>query len=128
MDGLRIVPEDWVSDTLAGGDDSREAFLPSGDFPEFPKAFYRNKWWVLDGERPRYSALGINGQNVFVHPPTETVVAKLSTWPTADERRLDALTFAAAAAIARTSPDLTEGACTRIRRAASAPVSIAVSI
>jgi hypothetical protein len=26
---------------------------------------------------------GINGQHVFVHVPAQTVVAKLSTWPTA---------------------------------------------
>ena len=26
---------------------------------------------------------GINGQNVFVHGRSQTVVAKLSTWPTA---------------------------------------------
>ena len=26
---------------------------------------------------------GINGQNVYVHIPSQTVVAKLSTWPTA---------------------------------------------
>jgi hypothetical protein len=32
---------------------------------------------------PFFHASGINGQNVFVHVPSQTVVAKLSTWPTA---------------------------------------------
>ncbi len=105
VDGLRIVPEDWVSDTLAGGDDSREAFLPSGDFPEFPKAFYRNKWWVLDGERPRYSALGINGQKIWIDGPSQTVIVKLSTYPTALDDARDRLTFAAASAIASVLDD-----------------------
>jgi hypothetical protein len=30
-----------------------------------------------------YQAWGINGQAVYVHVPSQTVVAKLSTWPTA---------------------------------------------
>ena len=29
LDGRRIVPEEWVADTLAGGKDSREAYRPS---------------------------------------------------------------------------------------------------
>ena len=69
VDGLRIVPEDWVTDTFAGGADSRDAFRRSGDFPEFPQAFYRNKWWVFDGEHPRYAALGINGQKIWIDGP-----------------------------------------------------------
>jgi hypothetical protein len=32
---------------------------------------------------PFWLASGINGQNVFVHAPSQTVVAKLSTLPTA---------------------------------------------
>ena len=83
LDGHRIVPEEWVADTLAGGSDSREAFLASGDWPELPNAFYRNKWWMLDSERPRFAALGINGQKIWIDPPTETVVVKLSTYPAA---------------------------------------------
>jgi CubicO group peptidase (beta-lactamase class C family) len=102
LDGGRIIPEEWVADTLAGGPDSHEAFLASGDWPELPNSFYRNKWWMLDSERPRFAALGINGQKIWIDPPTETVVVKLSTYPTALDDRLDALTFAAAAAIART--------------------------
>jgi hypothetical protein len=32
---------------------------------------------------PFFDASGINGQHIFVHVPSQTVVAKLSTWPTA---------------------------------------------
>ena len=32
---------------------------------------------------PFFHGSGINGQNVFVHGPSQTVVAKLSTWPAA---------------------------------------------
>jgi hypothetical protein len=45
-------------------------------------------------------AMGINGQNVFVHWPSETVVAKLSTWPTATGPEPRQLTTEAVLAIA----------------------------
>ncbi len=64
VDGHRIVPEEWVDDCLIGGKDSREAFLPSDDFPELDHAFYRNKWWVLDSTGRVSRALGINGQKI----------------------------------------------------------------
>jgi hypothetical protein len=38
---------------------------------------------------PFFHASGINGQNVFVHMPSQTVVVKLSTWPTALSPALD---------------------------------------
>ncbi len=97
----RIVPEEWVADTLTGGPDSREAFEPSGDFPHLPRAFYRNKWWVFDPERPLFGALGINGQKIYIDIPGETVIVKLSTYPTALDDELDAHTFAGCAAIVR---------------------------
>jgi hypothetical protein len=38
---------------------------------------------VRDPDVPFFHASGINGQNVFVHVPSQTVVVKLSTWPAA---------------------------------------------
>ena len=42
-------------------------------------------------------ASGINGQNVFVHVPTRTVVAKFSTWPTALSSKIKVTTDGARA-------------------------------
>ena len=55
-----------------------------------PGAHYRNCWWVDDPGLPFYHASGINGQHIFVHVPSQTVVAKLSTWPTALSPSLEA--------------------------------------
>jgi CubicO group peptidase (beta-lactamase class C family) len=75
-----VVPEAWVRDTITGAPDSAEAFATPG----FPAgAHYRNCWWVREPEVPFFYASGINGQNVFVHVPSEVVVVKLSTWPSA---------------------------------------------
>ena len=94
------MPEEWIADTLAGGEDSREAFIGANYAAAYPGGFYRNKWWVMDPSVPFYAGHGINGQHVFVHPPAELVVAKLSTWPTADDAALDRITDAAVRAIA----------------------------
>jgi CubicO group peptidase (beta-lactamase class C family) len=79
-----IVPGAWIDDTVRGAPDGAQAFV-DGDHPPgyLPGAHYRNCWWVRDPGIPFYQASGINGQNVFVHVPSQTVVAKLSTWPTA---------------------------------------------
>jgi CubicO group peptidase (beta-lactamase class C family) len=98
--GAGVVPEAWIADTLAGGDDSREAFAGSDHAAAYPGGFYRNKWWVMDPAVPFYAGHGINGQHVFVHPPAELVVAKLSTWPAADDAALDRITDAAVRALA----------------------------
>jgi CubicO group peptidase (beta-lactamase class C family) len=82
--GRDIVPASWAEDTVQGAPDGVSAFR-GGDKPAGypPGAHYRNCWWVRDPGEPFYYASGINGQNVFVHVPTQTVVVKLSTWPTA---------------------------------------------
>ncbi len=83
-EGRQIVPGAWIEDTIRGAPDGAEAFAGAGPVPGYPAgAHYRNCWWVRDPGLPFYYASGINGQNVFVHVPAQTVVVKLSTWPTA---------------------------------------------
>lgn len=80
----RLVPADWISDTIRGAPDGARAFVEGDHPPAFPRgAHYRNQWWVREPSTPFYNASGINGQHVFVHGPSETVVVKLSTWPVA---------------------------------------------
>ena len=82
--GRGIVPEDWIRDTIEGAPDGARAFAEGDASPGYPAgAHYRNCWWIRDPGAPFYQASGINGQNIFVHVPSQTVVAKFSTWPTA---------------------------------------------
>ncbi len=82
--GREIVPKDWIEDTIRGAPDGARAFAEGDDSPGYPPgAHYRNCWWIRDPGVPFYQASGINGQNIFVHVPSQTVVAKFSTWPTA---------------------------------------------
>ena len=78
------VPRPWIADTIAGAIDGAEAFTAGGEDLRFPAgAHYRNCWWVSEPAVPFFYAAGINGQNVYVHVPSQVVVAKLSTWPSA---------------------------------------------
>ena len=82
--GRGIVPKDWIEDTIRGAPDGARAFAEGDDSPGYPPgAHYRSCWWIRDPGVPFYQASGINGQNIFVHVPSQTVVAKFSTWPTA---------------------------------------------
>jgi CubicO group peptidase (beta-lactamase class C family) len=93
-----VVPSAWIRDTIAGAGDGPPAFVAAGDAPGFPAgAHYRNFWWVREPAVPFFHASGINGQNVFVHVPSQTIVAKLSTWPTALSPKIKMTTDAARA-------------------------------
>jgi CubicO group peptidase (beta-lactamase class C family) len=98
----QVVPGWWVTDTIRGAADGPAAFVAAGDAPGYPEgAHYRNCWWVRDPSVPFFHASGINGQHVFVHLPTQTVVVKLSTWPVALSTELVRPTVAAVLAIAQ---------------------------
>ena len=82
--GRGIVPKDWIEDTIRGAPDGAQAFAEGDKSPGYPPGtHYRNCWWIRDRDVPFYQASGINGQSIFVHVPSRTVIAKFSTWPTA---------------------------------------------
>jgi CubicO group peptidase (beta-lactamase class C family) len=97
----QIVPAAWIGDTVRGAPDGAEAFTGGDDPPGYPPgAHYRNCWWVRDPGVPFCHASGINGQNVFVHAPSQTVVVKLSTWPVALSENMLRLAVDAVTALA----------------------------
>lgn len=99
----QIVPPAWIDDTIRGAPDAAKAFVEGDEPIGYPKgAHYRNCWWVDEPETPFFHASGINGQNVFVHFPSRTVVAKFSTWPVAWSPSLQRATAQCVLAIADT--------------------------
>lgn len=72
-DGHRIVSANWLAQS------ARSAF------EEDPaRGGYGFQWWTMPGS-DAFSAIGLQGQYVFVDPATRTVVVKLSYFPPADE-------------------------------------------
>ncbi|NIB43384.1 serine hydrolase [Pseudomaricurvus alkylphenolicus] len=72
FNGRQIVPSDWVSASVR----------PAGE--EKQPMDYGYQWWTLSNT-PAYSAIGLQGQFIFVDPDTDTVVVKLSHFPPQDK-------------------------------------------
>lgn len=83
--GGRVVSEDWVRSVLSGG--SREAMTDQGFTGAFPDGSYTRQWWCTGNERGNVSGIGIHGQNLWLDPPTDSVIVKLSSWPDPDTER-----------------------------------------
>ena len=77
--GRQIVPSSWIEDILTRGD--AQAW-DAGDFvkyfPDMP-IHYRSKWYVLRGSAPMIFGVGVFGQNVFIDPKNQIVMAKFSS-------------------------------------------------
>jgi CubicO group peptidase (beta-lactamase class C family) len=90
--GKRVAPAEWIARVRVRDSELIEAFRSSTDAdPDAPDAFYHDKWWVHDGPRGIYAALGMNGQSIVVHRPARIVIAKFSTFPDALDQRYFAL-------------------------------------
>ena len=90
--GTQVVPESWIEGILNDGD--AEAWN-AGSFLEFyPGAamHYRAKWYVERDRHPRLFGMGVHGQNLFVDPRNQIVIAKFSSQPPPLDARLIQLT------------------------------------
>jgi CubicO group peptidase (beta-lactamase class C family) len=76
-----VVPADWRARLRRSDPELIAAFTHEEPLERFPHRFYHDCWWVSDAEAGVYSGYGINGQQLFIHHPTNTVVARFSTWP-----------------------------------------------
>lgn len=79
--GERIVSQSYIDDSRKNGD--REAFAKGGKVGAFlPGGAYRNLWWVTPGEPSRLMGLGVYGQNLYINPEAEVVIARFASLPT----------------------------------------------
>ena len=77
--GKQVVPAAWIDDVFANGD--RGAW-EAGSFVDLFSGrpmHYRSQWYVEHGLQPLLFGLGIHGQNLYVDPTRQIVVAKLSS-------------------------------------------------
>ncbi|MEP7201554.1 MAG: serine hydrolase [Ilumatobacteraceae bacterium] len=80
--GHQIVPNSWMQRPTTFNEELIYSFvLPLQAGRAGPNSCYHDFWWVYDSVSGIYCGLGINGQMVMIHHPSNTVIAKLSTWP-----------------------------------------------
>ena len=72
INGQQIIPESWV----------RESTVPVGPEPANDEETlgYQYQWWTFPNSNA-YTAIGLQGQYIYVDPDTNTVVVKLSYFP-----------------------------------------------
>lgn len=73
--GQQVVPAAWIAESTRP--------YTTGAQPEGPLG-YGYQWWTVKG-RKSFSALGLQGQSIYIDPETRTVVVKLSYYPPASE-------------------------------------------
>jgi CubicO group peptidase (beta-lactamase class C family) len=66
-----------------------------------PHAGYGFQWWQLD-DSGAYAALGLQGQFIYVHPASRTVIVKLSFFPPGDSSEAESESLAFFQAVTRT--------------------------
>ena len=98
--GRQIVPTKWMHRPTSRDQALIDAFVPPPQARRAgPNACYHDFWWVYDSVAGVYCGLGINGQALMIHHPSNTVVAKFSTWPDRMDYHLADLTDAALLAL-----------------------------
>jgi CubicO group peptidase (beta-lactamase class C family) len=72
INGHQIIPASWV----------RESTVPTGPEPanSMETLGYQYQWWTFPSSNA-YTAIGLQGQYIYVDPDTKTVVVKLSYFP-----------------------------------------------
>jgi CubicO group peptidase (beta-lactamase class C family) len=91
--GTRIVSEDWIAQSTRP-----TAAEDSG------RGGYGLQWWTMGGSEA-FSAIGLQGQYIYIDPATRTVIVKLSYFPPGDNSALDAETQAFMAAASAWRPE-----------------------
>jgi CubicO group peptidase (beta-lactamase class C family) len=85
----QVVPSSWIEDITKAGDPGawdEGDFI--GYFPQMP-IHYRSKWYVLREDAPLLFGVGVFGQNLFIDPKNQIVIAKFSSHALPmDERRI----------------------------------------
>lgn len=95
FDGQQIVPREWMDRPTTRDPDLIDAFaMESESSRAGPNACYRDFWWVYDSVVGIYCGQGINGQTLMIHHPSNTVIAKFSSWPDRMDHALGDLTDA----------------------------------
>jgi CubicO group peptidase (beta-lactamase class C family) len=86
----QVVPAAWIA-RLLEPDEELIAVFDNDLLDHQARPFYHDKWWVWDAAAGVYSGYGINGQQLLIHRPTRTVIARFSTWPERWDDRLSRL-------------------------------------
>lgn len=101
--GRQVVPADWIGRLLRPDRELSGVFGGALEVPGVtgPDTMYHDQWWVLDPTLGIYVGIGIHGQILLIHRPSDTVIVKLSTQPRPVNRQVFRYQMAGSLAICR---------------------------
>ncbi len=89
-----VVPEFWIGDIVQFDGTSAWKAGDFNDLFDHAPMHYRSQWYVRRDSRPLVFGLGVFGQNVFIDPAEDWVVAKCSSQPLPLDKTFISLTLA----------------------------------
>ena len=100
MTGEQVIPAAWITDTLQGGPDSRQAFAAGPGGNDLPGGMYRNQVWFPHPGNTVALCQGMRGQMIYINRAADMIAVKVSTQDDAGDPRMFADTLRAFDAVA----------------------------
>jgi CubicO group peptidase (beta-lactamase class C family) len=76
--GEQILSKEWVRDSL---DISAEYSRPGANLDAYNAIGYGYQWWVPEGDKGEFMAIGVYGQWIYVNPSNQVIIVKTGADP-----------------------------------------------
>lgn len=83
----QVIPTSHVNDLVKSAETIRFTSRPATNHPSKERGF-RKGFWILEGHEGAFTAYGYQGQYLYIHPKSNLVIAKFSTYPEGDDSYL----------------------------------------
>ena len=97
INGQRLFPESVVENIRAGG--NKQAFAKTG-YKTLEGGSYRGMWWIFHNKHGAFAARGVYGQTIYVDPTAQMVIVRFSSFPVAQNAKIDPTSLPAYQAVA----------------------------
>lgn len=76
--GEQILPKEWIRDSL---DMSAAYSKPGSNYDAYNAIGYGYQWWIPEGEKGEFMAIGVYGQWIYVNPAKQVIIVKTGADP-----------------------------------------------
>ncbi len=77
-EGIQILERQWIQDSM---DISAEYSKPGANYDAYNAIGYGYQWWIPEGDKGEFMAIGVYGQWIYVNPANRVIIVKLSADP-----------------------------------------------
>jgi len=81
LNGERVVPASWISDTISPSTARRDAFIKSEFGEVFETGEYHNQTWIINPAAGQLAMLGIHGQFAYLDRQRDVLIAGFGSYP-----------------------------------------------